>query len=276
MAHSEQFEFVATIRRLLPHYFRNSRVLEVGSWDANGSVRPLFENCDYTGVDIAAGPGVDIVCPGQTLNHPAASYDVVISCECFEHNPCWHETLLNMVRMLKPGGLCIVSCASMGRSEQGTRRMGTTASLTAGTGQDSEYYRNLQERDFTRRFHPGEFFDTSFFHENIYRKDLYFVGHRRDGAPLNGEVVAELRARIRRIRKHGASPWLLPLLALKYVFKLLATHLIGENRVHDLEYGLKRLQRSRPRGLVNGDDRNGKVPVVLDEAIAKSPDASTV
>ena len=142
-------------------------------------MRPLFENRDYTGVDIAAGPGVDVVCPGQVLNHPAASYEAVISCECFEHNPCWHETFLNMVRMLKAGCLCIVSCASMGRSEHGTCRMGATASLTAETDHSGDYYRNLLECDFTRRFHPGEFFDSSFLHDNIYRKDLYFVGHRR-------------------------------------------------------------------------------------------------
>lgn len=34
-------------------------------------------------------------------------YDITISCNCFEHNPYWRETFLNMHRMTKEGGLCL-------------------------------------------------------------------------------------------------------------------------------------------------------------------------
>jgi len=41
------------------------KVLEVGSYDVNGSVRPLFKNRQrfpsYTGIDMREGPGVDMV-----------------------------------------------------------------------------------------------------------------------------------------------------------------------------------------------------------------------
>ena len=47
---------------------------------------------------------------------PTASFDVVISCECFEHNPYWRETFLNMTRVLRPGGLFVLTCATTGRA----------------------------------------------------------------------------------------------------------------------------------------------------------------
>jgi len=66
--------------------------LEVGSLDINGSVRIVFERCDYLGVDLGEGKGVDLVCPGHLLEFPASSFDTVISCQCFEHDVHWQET----------------------------------------------------------------------------------------------------------------------------------------------------------------------------------------
>ena len=60
MAHPQQAEFFATVREHYPNSFKSARVLEVGSLDINGSVRELFEKCDYTGVDLQMGPGVDL------------------------------------------------------------------------------------------------------------------------------------------------------------------------------------------------------------------------
>ena len=38
------------------------KVLEIGSLDINGSVRPLFEDAEYyLGIDMQEGPGVDLV-----------------------------------------------------------------------------------------------------------------------------------------------------------------------------------------------------------------------
>ena len=47
---------------MYPEFFQNKSVPEVGSWDTNGSIRRFFSNCEYIGVDIAEGPGVDVVC----------------------------------------------------------------------------------------------------------------------------------------------------------------------------------------------------------------------
>ena len=114
MAHRQQQAFVATIKMAFPSYFAGSRVLEVGSLNINGSVRQHFSGGQYIGLDVGPGPGVDVVCQGQDYDAPDGSFDVVISCECLEHNPFWRETFENMLRLCRPGGLVIMTCASTG------------------------------------------------------------------------------------------------------------------------------------------------------------------
>jgi SAM-dependent methyltransferase len=146
MAHKTQLDFVRTVCESLPEYFLNQRVLEIGSLDINGSIRQFFEHCDYTGIDVSHGPGVDQVCLGHEFDAPDGSFDVTVSCECFEHNPHWRETLANMIRLTRPGGLLILTCASTGRIEHGTTRTTPKDSpLTIAKGWD--YYRNLAPRD---------------------------------------------------------------------------------------------------------------------------------
>src|SRR4051812_20469594 len=117
MAHENQFEFIRLVKQHFPTFFEGTSVLEIGSLDINGSVRNFFSAAKYTGVDVAPGRGVDEVGQGQLVGHPSGTFDVVISCECMEHNPFWVETVSNMFRMAKPGGLVIVSCATTGRAE---------------------------------------------------------------------------------------------------------------------------------------------------------------
>ncbi len=79
-------------------------MLEIGSLDVNGTVRQHFEKCDYRGLDVAEGPGVDIVCQAQDYDAPIGSFDTVVCCEVMEHNPHWAETFANMLRLCQPGG----------------------------------------------------------------------------------------------------------------------------------------------------------------------------
>jgi hypothetical protein len=57
-------------------------VLEVGSYNENGSVRELFTG-SYLGVDSQPGPGVDEIRDGENLG--TEQFEVVISTEMLEH-----------------------------------------------------------------------------------------------------------------------------------------------------------------------------------------------
>jgi len=178
MAHDEQMNFISSVRQLYSNKFSNTRVLEIGSLDINGSVRKFFNNCQYIGIDVGPGRGVDIVCEGQNFNEKDGTFDVIISCECFEHNPYWVETFQNMIRLCKSGGLIIMTCATEGRPEHGTLRSEPDSSpLTVKKGWS--YYKNLTEQDFTNTFNLNDWFNNFQFSVNNQSYDLYFVGERK-------------------------------------------------------------------------------------------------
>lgn len=180
MAHIEEFAFVQGLRRRHPHFFEKTKVLEVGSLDVNGSIRQFFSGCDYTGIDLGEGPGVDeVVESGHLFTRDAGMWDVVCSCNCFEHNPFWIETWLNMLTLVRPGGLVFFTVPSPGRQEHGTIRYGAAYSpLTIAKGW-GEYYKNLSEEDFRGIFDPEEHFSRSLFSTNNVIFDLYFYGVKR-------------------------------------------------------------------------------------------------
>ena len=149
MSHDQQRRFLARVAEFFPQLFVSSRVLEIGSLDVNGSARSFFTDCDYIGLDVAPGPGVDVVCGGHEYDAPNGTFDVVLSMETMEHNPHWIDTVSNMVRLARTGGLVIISCASLGRPEHGTRRSDPESSpLTIELGWD--YYRNVSEAELHR------------------------------------------------------------------------------------------------------------------------------
>lgn len=85
-------------------------VIEIGSANVSGSIRPFFRGSVYTGVDLAPGPDVELVASGDEVLLPDGSVDLAISCECFEHNPKWRATFLMMHPMTKPGGVVAMTC----------------------------------------------------------------------------------------------------------------------------------------------------------------------
>ena len=175
--HQQIADYVEEIKETYPDNFCESTVLEIGSLNINGTVRKLFDNCNYTGVDIMKGPRVDVVCEGQNFDDPDESFDTVISCECFEHNPYWRETFLNMYRLCKKGGLMLITCATEGRAEHGTRKNAPAASpFTVIKGWN--YYQNLTDYDFYKSFDLNRMFkeyEFSTIHED-WVHDLRFYG----------------------------------------------------------------------------------------------------
>jgi len=192
MASAVQHEFIEILARHLPGYFRGAKVLEVGSLDVNGSIRPFFDHCEYIGIDVAEGDGVDVVCQGQDYDGPDDSFDHVVSCEAMEHNPAWKETFANMIRLCRPGGMVSMTCAAIGRREHGTTRSSPESSpLTVHMGWD--YYRNLSPGDFSDAFDLGTHFAHHGFWHNWAAYNLYFAGIKR-GTERAGESALEWQA----------------------------------------------------------------------------------
>ena len=182
MAHPEQAEFFSRVRTSYPAAFDRVNVLEVGSLDINGSVRELFKNCRYVGVDLQLGPGVDLACQGQLVEFPTGHFDTVISAECMEHNPFWRETIANMLRMTRAGGLVLLSCATTGRLEHGTTRTNPDASPFT-SAQNWDYYRNLTAVDIERALNLSGWLADWGSWVNFITRDLYFVGLRHADSP---------------------------------------------------------------------------------------------
>jgi len=146
--HEEIMNFCKGVRLLSPAHFKNTKVLEIGSVIVNGSVRQLFENCEYTGIDVAPGEGVDKVCVAHEFPEPDNSFDTIISTQALEHDMYYQHTLRKAVKLLKSGGLLIISCATGSSWEHGTPQHGPDDSLTATLqGAWSTYYRNISSED---------------------------------------------------------------------------------------------------------------------------------
>jgi SAM-dependent methyltransferase len=175
MAHPEQDCFVTLVKEISPQYFQNTKVLEIGSADLNGSIRKFFHGCEYIGLDLGPYNGVDIICPGEKYDAPDESFDVVASTECFEHTGSWADIFSNMYRMCKKGGLIFFTCASHGRAEHGTLRTDPQASPFTG----HNYYRNLNESDFRELFNINDMFIAHRFEYNPRPRDLYFWGIKK-------------------------------------------------------------------------------------------------
>lgn len=174
MAHQEQRDFFAKVKQQYPEAFIGVDVLEVGSLDINGSVRDFFQPDSYIGVDISEGQGVDVVGQGQELQYTDGLFDTVVSAECFEHNPFWAGTFQNMHRMASK--FVIFTCATDGRPEHGTSRTDQGSSpFTA----NSNYYRNLNQKDFEDKFDLPSMFESFFFEINEQSHDIYFLGVKR-------------------------------------------------------------------------------------------------
>jgi SAM-dependent methyltransferase len=181
MSHPEQLGFFRCVAAANASLIPSSRILEIGSYDVNGTIREVFAgNRDHVGVDLTPGPGVDRVGFGHDVDDPDGSFDVAISGECFEHDPMWEHTFTNMVRLTRAGGLVAFTCASRGRPEHGTTR--SDRALSPGTqAVGLDYYRNLVEKDFVKLPLSDWFSEWRFWYLPT-DFDLYFAGRRHGGA----------------------------------------------------------------------------------------------
>lgn len=93
-------------------------ILDLGSMDVNGSYREIFDRPPwiYRGLDVAPGKNVDIVLKNtyHWREIGSESVDVLISGQAFEHIAFFWITILEIARILKPGGICCIIAPSSG------------------------------------------------------------------------------------------------------------------------------------------------------------------
>jgi SAM-dependent methyltransferase len=224
VSHPEQLGFFRAVASANRTLVEASRIIEVGSYDVNGTVRDVFAgHGQYVGVDLTEGPGVDRVGYGHEVDDPDGSFDLAISGECFEHDPKWRETFENMVRLTRPGGLVAFTCASRGRPEHGTQR--SDGSLSPGTqAVGLDYYRNLVADDFAA-FPLADWFGSWRFWYLSTSFDLYFAGVRKGGTEASLPSDAEVE-RLRTIMP-------LPHRAARLPLRVLASTRISEATYQD-------------------------------------------
>lgn len=108
---------IALMSLFIDKYLKNEpsfTVLDVGSMSVSGGAyNELFKNPNwiYKGLDVEAGPNVDIIAPNP-YNWPVVndSYDVVISGQCMEHVEAIWLWVKEIERVCKPNGLvCIIA-----------------------------------------------------------------------------------------------------------------------------------------------------------------------
>ncbi len=88
------------------------KVLEVGSREVDGSVRDIFADSDYLGIDMIDGKGVDRVLNGHDMAFDK-EFDLVICVDTIEHDDAFWLTVENCKKAVKKGGFLCLAAPSM-------------------------------------------------------------------------------------------------------------------------------------------------------------------
>jgi SAM-dependent methyltransferase len=151
--HEGAFKFIeSTVAQLDPRH----SVIELGSrtvagdWPYSGPVRPLFGDVDsYVGVDIAPGPNVDVVADAAIWPfYVFTDVDTVVCCETLEHTPVAEAICANAHRLLKVGGVFLLTAAGEGRAPHSAVDGGPLRAVDSDGM--LEFYRNVSRDDLRR------------------------------------------------------------------------------------------------------------------------------
>lgn len=179
MSHKEEREFCKSVKRKFPYSFESKKILEIGSGDINGNNNYLFTNCSMIRVDVCKGPNVDMISYAHDLTFVEGYFDTIISTECFEHDKHYKDSILNMFRMLRSGGLMLFTCATTGRPEHGTSRSKPWQVLSTRLPEAEDYYKNLTENDIKCILNIENSFIEYEFSVDEGHCDLFFWGIKR-------------------------------------------------------------------------------------------------
>jgi hypothetical protein len=164
--HAEAFAFVQwAVACYQPH----GPVIELGSRDINGSVRGLFAACapPYIGVDLIAGPGVDVVADAAAFV-PAVKVHTVVCCEVLEHTAEAAAIFAQIGQMIATDGIVIVTCATTGRAPHSAR--------DGGPLRPGEFYRNCSGAEVATWAAAAGLCGTHL--ATTARGDLFYVGFK--------------------------------------------------------------------------------------------------
>ena len=103
--------FVDVVSSTLPV---DEPVYEFGSYQVPGqeelaNLRPLFPGKSYVGCDMRPGPGVDKVLDLHNIARPNLTAGTVLCLDTLEHVEYCHRAMEEVYRILKPGGMCVIS-----------------------------------------------------------------------------------------------------------------------------------------------------------------------
>lgn len=106
------------VKKAKKDFIKNpGRILEIGSKNINGSVRELFFDAkEYSGIDSEPGFNVDLVLDAHdtTKKFKSSSFDIVLCLEMLEHDNAFWITVEAMKKVLKKGGVLIISTPTFG------------------------------------------------------------------------------------------------------------------------------------------------------------------
>jgi SAM-dependent methyltransferase len=160
--HAEAREFVSSVvtgRRF-------ARVVEVGGRDINGGVRDLIDCGAYTALDLAYGPGVNVVADCRDWS-PEEPVDLVVCCEVLEHADDPESVVAACMSYLASGGQLVLTCAGPGREPHSAH--------DGGQLRGGEHYGNVDPDDLRSWLEGLE--DVSVDH-HASRGDVYAMGVR--------------------------------------------------------------------------------------------------
>ena len=102
---------MATMKKFVEDYNLkdNCVVMDIGSYDTNGSYRELFVGSStvYIGVDIIPGPNVDMIIDSVEWHTLTLDIDAIISGQTLEHVEHVPKLLEQIKERLKPGGFAL-------------------------------------------------------------------------------------------------------------------------------------------------------------------------
>lgn len=170
--HNAVRKFIKQVRRKHPSHFFGKKVLEVGSWNHNGTVRDYFWLADYLGIDIFKGKCVDKVTRAHDLKM-RHHFDVVISTGSLEHDEYLRDTLRQSINNLKPGGLMLLTAAGPNFPEHGT-----TKNSPESSPHTNKHYQSIWIEDVSDILSPHLFSSYHLEYRNN-EEDLMFYGIKK-------------------------------------------------------------------------------------------------